>query len=366
MKDITKLDPDKISDNGFYIDVFKSSMFHLTDAEIKAARKYFNMPQIACERNIRKYVPTSSNSYQKGKNLKKGLSRGVQRMLFIGGVTISLTVFSVALLSNDVKGEYADLSQFVSPIQIVEKEEEIPQIFVEEVAIEENVENLTEEDSQRKEWVRKYCDIYQVDFERVYNKLLQLTDDFTSELYLNGSIPNVTCKGETVYCDNEEALILYFVRCAKQVPERFDLSRDGLYIKSEYYPEGTYTEQIRYYGNLLEVDPALAYSIVQAETSWNSDNFLNLNNPAGLKNEDGTWWVFSTKEEGFIELYLEILKYNRLGAYTIEEIGSIHAPEEDGNENWIPNVRATYQEVSQSLFSVVKVSEEENTANRVY
>ena len=58
------------------------------------------------------------------------------------------------------------------------------------------------------------------------------------------------------------------------------------------------------------------------------------------------WWRFDTKEEGFIELALEILKFNRMGAYTIEEIGAIHAPVEDNNENWIPNVTDAYTMVS--------------------
>ncbi len=35
-----------------------------------------------------------------------------------------------------------------------------------------------------------------------------------------------------------------------------------------------------------------------------------------------------------------------MGAYTIEEIGAIHAPVEDNNENWIPNVTDAYTMVS--------------------
>lgn len=72
---------------------------------------------------------------------------------------------------------------------------------------------------------------------------------------------------------------------------------------------------------------------------------MNSNNPAGLR-LNGDWWRFSTKEEGLIELALEILKYNRKGAYTIEEIGMIHAPVEDSNENWVPSVTNIYNSIS--------------------
>ena len=102
---------------------------------------------------------------------------------------------------------------------------------------------------------------------------------------------------------------------------------------------------IGYYNNLVGADPVLSYAITQAETSWNSDLFRDSNNPAGLR-INGSWWRFDTKEEGFIELALEILKFNRMGAYTIEEIGAIHAPVEDNNENWIPNVTDAYTMVS--------------------
>ena len=74
--------------------------------------------------------------------------------------------------------------------------------------------------------------------------------------------------------------------------------------------------------------------------------FNSINNPAGLKNSYGDWWSFSTKEEGFFELGMEILKYYRMIGKdpsqidydTLSEIRDIHAPLSDGNDYWLPNV----------------------------
>ncbi len=58
-----------------------------------------------------------------------------------------------------------------------------------------------------------------------------------------------------------------------------------------------------------------------------------------------------------MELALEILKYNRKGAFTIEEIGSIHAPLEDdpSNKDWIPNVTMIYNDVSTNHRELVEI-----------
>ena len=71
-----------------------------------------------------------------------------------------------------------------------------------------------------------------------------------------------------------------------------------------------------------------------------------MNDPGGIKNNDGNWWKFDTKEEGFLELGMEILKYyrwigepsSRLDEETISKIRDIHAPLSDGNIYWLPNV----------------------------
>ena len=82
----------------------------------------------------------------------------------------------------------------------------------------------------------------------------------------------------------------------------------------------------------------------------------NHNNPAGIKTNSGSWWHFDNKEEGIIELMLEILKYQREGAYTIEEISEIHCPLSDPgdvnniNQHWVSNVKDAYNE-AQALYA---------------
>ena len=149
---------------------------------------------------------------------------------------------------------------------------------------------------------------------------------------------------------------MLFRSCAKQLPANLGINANNLYVQTGYQSPTDYGKEIGYYSKLLGVDPFLVYSITQAETGWDSPLFLNSNNPAGLR-INGSWWNFSTKEEGFIELALEILKYNRKGAFTIEEIGSIHAPLEDdpSNKDWIPNVTMIYNDVSTNHRELVEI-----------
>jgi hypothetical protein len=149
--------------------------------------------------------------------------------------------------------------------------------------------------------------------------------------------------------ESEEEFLVYAVRVISQDPERVDLKKDDVRIDDGYVSGDNYTEIIAKWAGILQVDPALVYGIIQAETGWNSSLFLESNNPAGLK--DGSkFWVFKNKEAGIIELMLEIVKYQYKGATTIEEIAAIHCPIDDPddvnglNQHWIGNVQAGYEQ----------------------
>lgn len=423
MIDITRLNPSKITPDGYYFDMENVNMFPLSDEEIKTIREYFHNPNIAFNRTMKvttntKYKVSSNQKYNNGRNRarknNKKLQNGIVKMVAVGSLMVAVTVCATNLIQNyeavdDLQETSAyyqiETNQSNAPLLEVERlayqsddfEEEIRADLIDfyceqygldfqsvynqiltitnnfmsedyqnrKIMIGQNIVsggtesellsglvsalsslNIVEEDSIQKEWVRKYCDIYQVNFNIVYNRLVELTDNFTNENYLNGCIPGVTCKQEPVYASSEEELILYFVRCAKQLPSQLGIEKENLYIQNGYQSPLEYGHSIGHFGNVLGVDPFLMYAIVQSETSWNSPLFMDSNNPAGLQN-NGNWWTFSTKEEGFIELALEILKYNRKGAFTIEEIGSIHAPTIDpANANWVSNVTQVYQDVS--------------------
>ena len=374
MEIIKQLDPSKITKNGYYFDVDGTNMFLLTDEEILAMRNYYNDPSIASsrakkQRENRNYKVAKNQRYSDGKHTARKTSKKNPcgyKFVVVGGLIVAVTVYSMSLLAStfntpvieeqtyqlqeEVRLEPVNLSNMEladEAIRSLSLNTNLTSSSPEEV-LNENVvlvSSIIDENKERKEWVQKYCDIYQVNFDVTYNRLVEITNNFTDSEYLNGHIPGVTCKGVEVFASSEEELILYYVRCVKQKPLSLGISADNLYIHNDYVSADDYASMIGYYNNLVGADPVLSYAITQAETSWNSDLFRDSNNPAGLR-INGSWWRFDTKEEGFIELALEILKFNRMGAYTIEEIGAIHAPVEDNNENWIPNVTDAYTMVS--------------------
>lgn len=348
MDKIARLNPNKITDTGYYFDIDNGVMFQLTDEEVVVARNYFHMPSLASKRIIqpkrknsdnRHYKLAEEQKYNDGKHRKrKHQSSNSLKKFFIGGLLFVVTVYGAfQVMQNSSKAlgfDEEDIQEtYLSSVQYSMPEEELFK------------NSVVDENSERMALVEKYCNIYQVDFNIAYNRLVELTNHFTSQEYSNGYIPGVTCKGENVFANSEEELLLYYVRCVKQLPNQLGISTENLLIHNDYKSSDDYASIIGYYNHLLGVDPLLSYAITQAETGWDSDLFLNSNNPAGLR-LNGDWWRFSTKEEGLIELALEILKYNRKGAYTIEEIGMIHAPVEDSNENWVPSVTNIYNSIS--------------------
>lgn len=52
MDKIARLNPNKITDTGYYFDIDNGVMFQLTDEEVAIARNYFHMPSLASKRII--------------------------------------------------------------------------------------------------------------------------------------------------------------------------------------------------------------------------------------------------------------------------------------------------------------------------
>lgn len=216
-----------------------------------------------------------------------------------------------------------DVSEEVKEEDSITQEEIVDDVSVTQEDLEE--ENVL---SQREEWVKKYTDIYGLDYDLVYANLQRLTNDFTSEDYLNNfHINGVTCKGSDVYADSEEQLILLYVRCCKQLPSQVGLSSKEI-VKDTGYDSGTsYASMIDWISKVVGVDRNIYYAMVQAETGFNSELFLNSYNPIGIRT-NGEWWSFSSAAEGLIEGALELAKYNDMGAYEISDIALIHDPNE--------------------------------------
>lgn len=350
MRDIEKLDINKVRPNGRYVDLERTLIIDLTDEDIMALRRLYNDDSIAYLRNSNPVVtknevnpkPQYKLCRTHDKRKHRGLSFAFKRVV-IGGVTILMAIGFYNVLKGKSPSPINDEVSIETYYQ--GENENNNDIVLSDLVYRTDTVYSNDLMQFRKDIVFKYCNIYCVNFDVVYGKLCQLTDNFNSDDYLNKlTIPGVTCKGEQVYASCEEELLLYFVRSVKQVPERFGIEENSLYVTNRYKSDDNYVKQIGYYSKLLGVDPSLIYAIVQTETGWKSDLFLNSNNPAGLRASDG-WWEFDTKEEGFIELILEVIKYQKMGAHTIEEIGNIHAPVSDGNANWVPVVTEIYNSI---------------------
>lgn len=359
MRNIKKLNPKKITKNGFYFDLDGLGVFRLTEEEILASRKHFHNRRIASNVYIApKYKLERKNKYQGRAKFRKNLNTVKNVALTTAAVTVIL--YMGTKLYDYVESPQMEVVQVeVQAIPALEKEtaEESEFVTINELVEEEPVQDP---ESYQKEILKRYCDIYQVDYQCIYDKIVEMTNHFSSPEYLSGTIPGITCKGEAVQASSEEELLLCFVRHAKQLPETLGFDQATLYVSNGYVSREDYGKTIGYFSSLLAEDPGIIFSIVQAETSFNSDLFLHANNPAGLKTEDGSWWVFSTKEEGFIELILQVKAYQRKGASSMAEIGAIHAPTEDNNEGWLDNALETYSELQGRYEEVFGVSYDKN------
>lgn len=352
MRNLNNIDIRHINKKGRYINLNVPLMFDLTDEEIIYLRKLYNNPYIASERIIKSYVKPKykldkSSKYNRGKHqVKRKIENKIGKKLIIGSLVVTIGLSCLYYMDKSSGMEiYAGYNNASSYQQSTELAEYDIDALSDLNDISKNALHSTI-DQERKDLIKNICDIYQVNYDVVYEKLVQLTDNFTSDSYLNGYIDGVTCKGEAVSANSEEELLVYTIRCMKQLPENLGMSSINFNVNTGYKSDDNYFGQIDRVANVLGINRCLMYAIVQSECGFNSEMFNSINNPAGLKNSYGDWWSFSTKEEGFFELGMEILKYYRMIGkdpsqidYDIlSEIRDIHAPLSDGNDYWLPNV----------------------------
>ena len=342
---LLSLKVDKIDPNGEYYHFSKNpdatllyQKKRLTDQDIIFLRNYYHDKTIAINRvqPVRQatfVLDKDRNKYNRGLRMrKKPIITG--KRIIIGGLVVLLVWGGHKLLEPK-----ADVIVDTATVEYTEP------------AYEDETEDFSfveDNEARRIEVIKHLCNIYQVNYDVVYNTLKELTNNFSSEDYLNGHINGISCKGFEVNATSEDELLMYAVRVIKQAPERLGMSTTNLYINNGYDSGTDYFKMISDICEVLGINRDLMYAIVNSETSFNSDLFLNVNNPAGLRCVDGTstWWEFANKEEGFIEFGMELIKYyNKLGldktdisSEAIAMIGSIHAPVSDGNDRWLPNV----------------------------
>lgn len=308
-------------------------VFPLNDEQRILLTKY----KIPKEKNNYKLSNNPSRYRNKNTNIKK---RPLGRTLIIAGVVITIAA-STLIPKNESDSTYYETD---TEITTEAERENINNDLI--TYIEEDLE-INNNYSEREETIRHICDIYQVNYDIIYPKLIELTDNFTNDNYMNGTIEGVSCKGMKIQTTNDEELLIYAIRSMKQLPENFDLDISNLYVNNGYSSGNNYYQQIDYASKIIGVDRDALYAIINAETSFNSDLFIYDNNPAGLRSPDGNgWWYFSTKEEGILEFAMQMVKYCdtlNLDPHNLDEedlalIQTIHAPLSDGNEYWLTNV----------------------------
>lgn len=364
MVDITKLNIRYVDDNGFYNDYDKNEYFRLNDKEIIELRRYHHNMLIAKNRVRVKDSSYKVNVYNKNitkkiRRFKKDNSRWrIKRWLKRNakpltircalGVTLTTGLLFTAkgVLNNSSSNEV--LAAAITNDKKVAND--LLPINNKGTLLAFEGEFVNDDKQEIKDIIKKYCDIYNLNYDLVYELLVNMTDNFSSDDFYEGRIDGIRCKGEEVEADSNEELLIYAIRHIKQIPEDFDLSIDDLYEDSGYVDNSDYFAEIKYYSRIFGLDECLVAAIVQSETGFDSDLFNDYNNPAGLKASRDEWWNFDNKAQGFIELCLEIRKYYSQIGYShfevnddiIALIGDKHAPLSDNNPYWVSNVISNY------------------------
>lgn len=391
---LTRLDINKINADGRYVDFENSNMFRLSYDDILFLRAFHRDRNIAHSYEFANIQPLTNARLQNNNKVKTRTTKPkvepvrysepvrkaqpskkptrpkyelTREQKYTGkkhkGIKLNGKRLVAGLLVIFMSGTiiHAMCKEGTKPIDIT------PQYGIEQTYDRNDVAGVTEPtlplddkivvdyESSEKEIINHLADIYQIDADKAYDIIAGLTNDFSSDSYTRDfTIKDVSCKGSgQLYCGSEEEILLYTMRVLKQDPERFGIKYKDIKGNSGYETKATYdnyVDIIGHYSQLLDVDPCLIYGIMKAETGWSSDLLNGINNPAGLKNIDGTWWEFSTKEEGIIELILQVKAYQAKGAMSVEDIAEIHCPINDPddihkiNQYWVGNVKDGMQE----------------------
>lgn len=302
------------------------------------------------------------------------------KKIVVGGMTVFMCTSAVMNLfgqenNNDSKSDskYKIIKENNNEILSINTSADIPTNIVKDIDLAVGIisEDLLNYDFQEIEEVSasyynemadliyKYCNIYNLNSSIIYNKALELTNNFTSESFLNYNRIDGTLvyKKERTF-ETKEQGILFFVRHVAQIPEDFNLTRDQIKLANNNL-NNDFEEQVR---NLCEVNNfeyeflmAIIYS--ESGVDLSGSVFNDNNNPVGLYDSNSEqFFYFETIDQGIIDSiacikykYIEDMNLDRNNIFNdLEVIKSIHAPKDDEkdkenlNDNWIDNVKEIY------------------------
>ena len=278
------------------------------------------------------------NTFKNFSDIRNVVKKG--KVFFIAGMVVFVSaVGGTTFLADNYKAAKEDLE-----MKNFKEEAMVASVSIGGAELTEQymeaMEPKVEENKEQKRIIKNYSDVYSVKYDKVYSKIVELTDNFTSDEYLSGTITGVTCKDKQVQSDKEELLLLLTVRNIKQMPEKYGftiediaspIKASDLGVENAFDYEKVicddYHRKMDYYAGLFDLDRCVIHAVIQCESGYKSNRFVNDHNPAGLK-EDNVFRIFDGDEEGLIEVCTELVKYRDMGATTISEIGKIHDPGE--------------------------------------
>lgn len=378
MINIKKLDINKLCANGMYFDPDVPIMFKLTDEDIIAVRKEYGehlCPDRIIEEKKFEFNKTREDykkyKLQRTKSKRRVLTPKEKFILALKNSKYKLAAMgiSVALISSAIIGfnpskvnapeidavPTHNVASNLDPTEIpvidsealmeVQKTQE-PEVST-EVEVDPEEQLRLEIEQERKEIIRNGCSVYGLNYDVVYNKICELTDNFSNDAFLNGSIPGVQCKGYDVVTKNEAELFYLACRHFSQIPSDFGLSMDDLSNNSEEYVDNkTYEECIAYYGSVFG-DKDLrntCFGIFRAETGGDSDLLIYSNNYGGITSTSGGFAKYGNKDQGAIDLFSTVkYSYYSKGMTTPEAMQEIYAPSYENDGPWWINTVNDYK-----------------------
>lgn len=222
--------------------------------------------------------------------------------------------------------------------------------------------NIIEEEPIQKNLIKFFCEkVYGLNFEIVYNLACDLTNNFTSNEYLETLNPGFSTDNKKT--NNIEHGIITFVRHIYQKPKDFNLNKDDIidtrFINDE---KGNEESKVKYYCDIYGIDPVLTLAIQYQESyyggkKYSSNAYIKYNNPAGLisPGEPNKLWKFPSPDAGIIEHIVQLKKnYIDYGLTTPEEIRDKYSPANAENDiynlnrYWVSGVNHFMKEIEKS------------------
>ncbi len=233
------------------------------------------------------------------------------------------------------------------------------------VPVSETVEESFDVHVEEQQYIQLYSNIYGLNEEKIYQIISDITDTFSSNLYLQyNTIGKRNIGNKLVPCDSKEMGILLCIRDIYHNPEQYGVTSSEIRGINSYHSDLSYAKQIEYLSNVLGVDAALNYAICQVSSSFKSPMFLSKNNPTNIMlNED--YATFPTITAGFIEQTVELLEIKLEGETSIENIGMrMISSTEDFPSTWNANVLEAYSYISKNYDSIFGPTEEIQLLNQ--